>query len=625
MPDGRVQLQYGHRRLRAVQYLGWRTMPVDVQTDISDEEMAARAWSENHNRQDFTAMDQARYFRKLVDAGWTQKAIAQRLRLSEPTISNTLRLLRLPEEVQAQVADGRISQRKAEALVPMFTWPAEMQEAAAAAFSEWLRPASIIEKAGDNNWSSDGLRRSVDSLKEMITYHLPADWRSVPFRDGPYRAAVCDDCSAKYDGRCYIHSCLEAKSNAWQEIKNAKVVEETGIRLAPVSLRYYEKTDLGNEELALLRDAGKLPDGPNACPNLRVVQNAYSFNRLPGKEYGLCCVHPGSKQCSCVVAAKGQRTRSSKVIWVSVRKDTADLLAKALDDVPLPLLRLVASLHRAHHDKDKLPTDRAELVTILVDALFSHHLAYEPEKNAVRSKKDIEEMLAIAGLTASWVETPATVGKRYDEIQAWLDGYMHPDDGLPTPEAMRTTLDELNRLHDTSPFGIETHEAQALFRRYSRLWTEAIALNDRVERAQRKPSGAADGSGVGVRRAHGAPARSYRAADERRRIEKMVADDPATPKGYIAPTVDQGSAEYIHNKLERIEGWLGTFSDPGDGLPTPAAVQGNIDNLARLSEAIAGIESEQDRGRLAIWAGFLTQRAVELQGRVAASYAANDQ
>ena len=59
MPDGRVQLQYGHRRLRAVMQLGWKTMPVEVQTLIDDHDMAVRAWSENHNRQDFTAIDQA--------------------------------------------------------------------------------------------------------------------------------------------------------------------------------------------------------------------------------------------------------------------------------------------------------------------------------------------------------------------------------------------------------------------------------------------------------------------------------------------------------------------------------------------------------------------------------------
>lgn len=488
MPDGRVQLQYGHRRLRAVKLLGWTTISMEVQAEISDEVMAARAWSENHGREDFTAMDQARYFRLLVDAGWTQKAIAGRLRLSEPTVSNTLRLLRLPEEVQAEVAEGKISQRQAEALVPVFSFPAEMQAAAEQATSKWYRPSELV-KTARNGTSSDVLRNYSQSLVREITQEIPEHWGNRVFGGGDYQAATCTACGKKYNDRCYVLECWRAKSSAWQAIENANIVTQTGAQLAPEDNERFDRgtmTLLFRHERALLEAAGKMPKGASPCENIRLSRR--SFDKLPGSDMGFICHHPGKKTCSCLMAANRQANKASQVIWKATLEDTQSALAAALDDIPLPMLRLLASVHAHQSDlrpesvDERLPADRSVLTAKIVSALIKQHAPWEPEKNGEEGRKRMESMLILAGITPPWRPNSGALHARLDEIQAFLDDFINPGDGTPTPLAIRRVLDDLNQIHDAAG-QFDADEAQKLKERYSFLWGQAIALNERVEQS----------------------------------------------------------------------------------------------------------------------------------------------
>lgn len=111
------ELVAGERRFRAIKDLGWAEVPVVVK-DVSDEEMLALALIENIQREELNPIDTARAYRKLLDQfGMRQEDLARRVGKERTSVSNFLRLLNLPEEIQASVAAGEVSFGHARALV----------------------------------------------------------------------------------------------------------------------------------------------------------------------------------------------------------------------------------------------------------------------------------------------------------------------------------------------------------------------------------------------------------------------------------------------------------------------------------------------------------------------------
>jgi len=117
--DETYQLIAGERRLRAAQAAGWREVPVRV-VEAQDRQMSELALVENLQRKDLNAMEKAASFKQyLQTAGCTQEELAKRLKLDRSTIANLIRLLELPEAVQAAVRQGRITQGHARALLTL--------------------------------------------------------------------------------------------------------------------------------------------------------------------------------------------------------------------------------------------------------------------------------------------------------------------------------------------------------------------------------------------------------------------------------------------------------------------------------------------------------------------------
>lgn len=115
----RFQLIAGERRLRAAQSVGWETVPAYFLV-VDDREMAELALSENIQRKDLNAIEKAMAFRNYLDAyGGNQGDLARRLGLDRSTISNLMRLLDLPDELQKAVCKDEISQGHARALLPL--------------------------------------------------------------------------------------------------------------------------------------------------------------------------------------------------------------------------------------------------------------------------------------------------------------------------------------------------------------------------------------------------------------------------------------------------------------------------------------------------------------------------
>lgn len=115
--DDTYEIVAGERRWRAAQAAQLHDVPVIVR-EYSDTEVLEIAIIENIQRADLNPLDEATAYRQLMDRfGHTQDQLATALGKSRSHIANLLRLLNLPEEVQALVVDGRLSAGHARALI----------------------------------------------------------------------------------------------------------------------------------------------------------------------------------------------------------------------------------------------------------------------------------------------------------------------------------------------------------------------------------------------------------------------------------------------------------------------------------------------------------------------------
>ena len=107
----------GERRYQAAKAAGLTEVPVIIR-DISDEDVFELALIENLQRSDLTPMEEARGYRQLIDEkGLTQEELAKTLSKSRSAITNTLRLLDLPKEVQQLLEEGKITAGHARAIL----------------------------------------------------------------------------------------------------------------------------------------------------------------------------------------------------------------------------------------------------------------------------------------------------------------------------------------------------------------------------------------------------------------------------------------------------------------------------------------------------------------------------
>lgn len=111
------QIIAGERRWRAAQAAGLERVPVRVMA-ISDTEALALALIENLQRSDLNPIEEARGYRRLIaEYGMTQAELADRVSKSRSAVTNTLRLLDLPEDIQEQLYEGRLSAGHARAIL----------------------------------------------------------------------------------------------------------------------------------------------------------------------------------------------------------------------------------------------------------------------------------------------------------------------------------------------------------------------------------------------------------------------------------------------------------------------------------------------------------------------------
>ncbi|MCL4104805.1 UNVERIFIED_CONTAM: hypothetical protein GTU68_034244 [Idotea baltica] len=117
--DDGYELVAGERRWRACRQVGLETVPCRV-VELGDQQVCEAAIEENLKREDLNVIEKAHAFKSYLDTfGGTIEELARSLSMNRSTVSNMLRLLELPEDVQQAVRQDRISGGHAKAMLPL--------------------------------------------------------------------------------------------------------------------------------------------------------------------------------------------------------------------------------------------------------------------------------------------------------------------------------------------------------------------------------------------------------------------------------------------------------------------------------------------------------------------------
>jgi ParB family chromosome partitioning protein len=120
LKDDHYEIVAGHRRLEACKLLGWQNITCHI-VDVDDKNAYEISLIENVQQKSMSPIEEARAFKEYVDTfGWgSESDLARRIGKSQEYISKRIRLLSLPERLQKDVLEGRISVSAAEELLPV--------------------------------------------------------------------------------------------------------------------------------------------------------------------------------------------------------------------------------------------------------------------------------------------------------------------------------------------------------------------------------------------------------------------------------------------------------------------------------------------------------------------------
>lgn len=161
--SGRYVLIAGERRWRAARLAGLSLVPVVVK-EAASQTMLELALVENVVRADLSPLEEAVAYRQLIDEfGLTQANVAERVGRSRVSVTNTLRLLSAPEEVQLALEEGKISEGHARALLGL---PTGVDQVAMLEV--------VIAKAWNVRQTEDAVRKWVANPQPQRIAHSPS-------------------------------------------------------------------------------------------------------------------------------------------------------------------------------------------------------------------------------------------------------------------------------------------------------------------------------------------------------------------------------------------------------------------------------------------------------------------
>lgn len=167
----KYQLVAGERRWRAAQRAGLQKLPAVIR-EVPDDRMLELALIENIQRQELNAIEEAHAYKRLIETlGLTQETVAQRVGRDRTFVTNYLRLLRLPEDIQQLVEENKISMGHARALLGIDD-PDKQRELA----------LYIVQQ-------SLSVRETERAIKRIVANNTQEEILPVKAEDPHYRAA----------------------------------------------------------------------------------------------------------------------------------------------------------------------------------------------------------------------------------------------------------------------------------------------------------------------------------------------------------------------------------------------------------------------------------------------------
>jgi ParB family transcriptional regulator, chromosome partitioning protein len=182
------ELIAGERRWRAIQRLGWPTIPAVVR-DADDQTLLTLALIENLQRNDLSPIDEAQGYRRLMEEFEVPQAeVARLVARNRATVANLLRLLKLPPEVQGFVHDGKLSEGHARALLALEHPDAIIRLARRAASDGWsvreVESRVRVDARPSRRREARPLTPEGRRVEEALRRRLGTDVRIHPGRKG---------------------------------------------------------------------------------------------------------------------------------------------------------------------------------------------------------------------------------------------------------------------------------------------------------------------------------------------------------------------------------------------------------------------------------------------------------
>jgi len=204
---GRYEIVAGERRWRASQRAGLLKVPVVIK-DVPDDKLLELALIENIQRQELNPIEEAVAYRKLIETiGLTQEQVAERVGRERSLVATSLRLLKLPSDVQSLIEEGEISSGHGRALL-MISDPEEQRK--------------IARKIADNRLS---VRETERLVKRVLSPPQVADSKEVSPKKDPNVTA--------------------AESKLMRRLgTNVKIVAKANKKPGRLEIEYYSSDDL---------------------------------------------------------------------------------------------------------------------------------------------------------------------------------------------------------------------------------------------------------------------------------------------------------------------------------------------------------------------------------------------
>ncbi|MEP6616748.1 MAG: ParB/RepB/Spo0J family partition protein [Ginsengibacter sp.] len=179
LSSGKYRIIAGERRYRAARIAGLKDVPVYVR-ETKDSQLLELALLENLQRENLNAMEISLSYRRLMEElDYTQEQLAERMGKERSTVTNYLRLLKLPPDIQVAVRNGSISMGHARALINVDVVDKQLfifleirnRELSVRQTEDLVRKLYMAEKNGVNNSVKSDLSPALKKIEDNLASH----------------------------------------------------------------------------------------------------------------------------------------------------------------------------------------------------------------------------------------------------------------------------------------------------------------------------------------------------------------------------------------------------------------------------------------------------------------------